>query len=220
MSWLTKLVAHKLFATCLLFVVGVWFLVIPAFTNSLGANPVEKLLHATGEIAIWTLGVSLSLTPLRVIFPKSRIVNALNRHRRTIGVSACLYGLLHFACHVVYQSDLDDLLASFTKPFIWFGSGGLIILVILAATSNNWMTRKLGGKNWKRLHRLTYLAGLLLIYHQSIAGKGHWYIARWLLLVVVLLQLTRIAKKLLSRNKAPGSPPVSAGVRGPEIPKL
>jgi methionine sulfoxide reductase heme-binding subunit len=210
MSWVAKLVAKKFFAIGLTICVGLWILVIPLLTNGLGANPVEKLLHATGEIAIWTLGLSLSLTPLRVLFPKSSLVNALNKHRRAIGVSACVYGLLHFACHVLYQGDLDDLLASFSKPFIWFGLGGLTILVVLAATSNNWMTRKLGGKNWKRLHRLAYLAGLLLIYHQSIAGKGHWYIARWLLLILVLLQLGRIAKKFGFRKKNSGSPLISA----------
>jgi methionine sulfoxide reductase heme-binding subunit len=206
MNRVAKLVAHKLFAILLIIAVGIWILVIPTLTDSLGANPLEKLLHATGEIAIWTLGASLSLTPLRVLFPKSGLVNALNRHRRAIGVSACVYGLLHFTCHVLYLGDWGDLLLSFTKPFIWFGTGGLTILIVLAATSNNWMTRKLGGKNWKRLHRLTYLAALLLIFHQSIAGKGHWYVARWLVLILVVLEGARIAKKYLSRDKASGSP--------------
>jgi methionine sulfoxide reductase heme-binding subunit len=210
MSWVAKLVAKKLFAIALMICVGIWVLVIPLLTNGLGANPVEKLLHATGEIAIWTLGLSLSLTPLRVLFPKSSLVNALNKHRRAFGVSACVYGLLHFACHVLYQGDLDDLLSSFSKPFIWFGLGGLTILIVLAATSNQWMIRKLGGKNWKRLHRLTYLAALLLIYHQSIAGKGHWYIARWLLLILVVLQLGRITKKFVFRKKVSDSAVVSA----------
>jgi sulfoxide reductase heme-binding subunit YedZ len=174
MNLVARILAHKLVALALLCGLGVFLLVIPVFTNQLGANPVERLLHASGEIAIWTLGAVLSLTPLRVLFPRSAIVNALNRHRRYIGVSACLYGLIHFSCHVLYQGDLDDLLQSFTKPFIWFGLAGLSILVLLASTSNNWAVRKLGGKRWKLLHRLAYLAAIILIYHQSIAGKGHW----------------------------------------------
>ena len=97
-----------------------------------------------------------------------------------IGVTACIYGLLHFSSHILYEGDWDSLLQSFTKPFIWFGFSGLTILVVLALTSNQWSIRKLGGKNWKRLHRLAYVAAALLIYHQAIAGKGHWYIARWL----------------------------------------
>jgi DMSO/TMAO reductase YedYZ heme-binding membrane subunit len=127
---------------------------LPAFTNQLGANPVERLLQVSGEIAIWTLGAVLSLSPLRVLFPRSAIVNALNRHRRYIGVSACIYGLLHLSCHVLYQGDCQDLLQSFTKPFTWFGLAGLSTLVLPPLTNNNWSVRRLGGKRWKLLHRL------------------------------------------------------------------
>ncbi len=48
---------------------------------------------------------------------------------------------------------------------------------VLALTSNNWSVRQLGAKRWKLLHRLAYVAAAILIYHQTIAGKGHWYIA-------------------------------------------
>jgi sulfoxide reductase heme-binding subunit YedZ len=208
-----RIIGHKAFALAVIVGVGIWFLVIPAFTGGLGANPLERLLHTTGEIAIWMLGAVLSLTPLRVLFPKSRIVNALNRHRRYLGVSSCIYGLLHFTWHILYQGSLDDLVASFSKPFIWFGFSGLTILVILALTSNNWMVRKLGAKNWKRLHRLAYLAALLLIYHQSIAGKGHWYVARWLLFPLLGLQLARILKTYLFRGPLPAAATGRAGTR-------
>src|SRR5262249_15633748 len=91
-----NVLADKIFAFSVIIGFGLWLLVIPAFTGALGANPAEKLLHQTGEIAIWILGAVLSLSPLRVLFPHSRLVNALNRHRRAIGVSACVYGLMHF----------------------------------------------------------------------------------------------------------------------------
>jgi methionine sulfoxide reductase heme-binding subunit len=195
MNLVARILGNKIVALAILSGIGISLLIIPAITNQLGANPIERLLHVSGEIAIWTLGVVLSLTPLRVLFPRSLIVNALNRHRRYFGVSACIYGLLHFSCHVLYQGDWDDLLQSFGKPFIWFGLAGLSILVLLASTSNNWSVRKLGGKRWKLLHRLAYVAAIVLIFHQSIAGKGHWYIARWLLLLLVALEGSRLAKK-------------------------
>src|SRR5581483_3240565 len=81
---------------------GIWLLVIPALIGGLGANPSEKLLHQSGEIAIWMLGAVLSLSPLRVLFPRSRLVSTFNRHRRAIGVSACIYGLIHFGFHLLY----------------------------------------------------------------------------------------------------------------------
>jgi len=199
MNALVKILGNKLFALTMLIGVGVWLLVIPAFTGGLGANPIEKLLHQSGEIAIWTLGAVLVLSPLRVLFPNSRVVAALNRHRRAIGVTACIYGLLHFSFHVLYEGGWDGLVRSLSKPFIWFGLGGLSILVVLALTSNRLSIRALGGRNWKRLHRLAYIAAALLIYHQAIAGKGHWHITRWLLFPLAALQLARVTKMLLTK---------------------
>src|SRR4029077_8331481 len=136
MNVLVKILAHKLFALTVLVSVGMWFLVIPAFTGWLGANPLETLLHESGEIAIWTLGAVLALSPLRVLFPNSRIVMALNRHRRAIGVTACAYGLLHFSLHVLYEGGLDGLARSLSKPFIWMGAAGVINLKIFPTKNN------------------------------------------------------------------------------------
>jgi sulfoxide reductase heme-binding subunit YedZ len=104
---------------------------------------------------------------------------------------------------VLYQGDWEDLLQSFTKPFTWFGLTGLSILVVLALTSNNWSVRKLGGKRWKLLHRLSYVAAIVLIYHQTIAGKGHWYISRWLLFLLVGLEAARLIKKFWIKKTHP-----------------
>src|SRR6266566_1573820 len=199
MKILTRIAGSRLAALSLIVGVGICMLVIPAFGGTLGANPLEALLHRSGEVAIWTLGAVLSLTPLRVLFPGAQIVAALNRHRRAIGVSACVYGLLHFTAHVLYEGGWDGLLRSLSKPFIWYGLAGLSILVALTATSNQFSIRKLGGRNWKGLHRLAYIAAALLIYHQAIAGKGHWQIARWLLFPLAALQVARVTKTLLRK---------------------
>ncbi len=199
MNTLARILGNKLFALSTLIGIGIWLLVVPALTGGLGANPVEKLLHLTGEIAIWMLGAVFALSPLRALFPKSRIVAALNRHRRAVGVSACIYALLHLAAHVVYEGGSDGLLRSFSKPFIWYGTAGLSILIILAVTSNQFSIRSLGGRNWKLLHRLAYIAAALLVYHQAIAGKGHWHTGRWLFFPLASLQLARITKQLFTR---------------------
>jgi len=205
MKFWIDIVGHRLFALAAVIGIGIWFLVVPTLTGALGANPVEKLLHQTGEIAIWTLGAVLALSPLRVLFPRTQIVNALNRHRRVIGVSACVYGLLHFALHLLYEGDLQSIAHSFSKPFVWLGLGGLSILILLGLTSNQFSMRTLGGRNWKRLHRLAYIAAALLIYHQAIAGKGHWHVARWLLFALAALQTARLAKMLVMRLQSPRS---------------
>src|SRR4051812_130770 len=82
---LAKIAGNRLFALLSLVGFGIWLLIIPAFTGGLGANPLESLLHGSGEISIWTLGFVLALSPLRTLFPRSSLVTALNRHRRMIG---------------------------------------------------------------------------------------------------------------------------------------
>ena len=52
----------------------------------------------------------------------------------------------------------------------------------------------------------TYLAAALLIYHQAIAGKGHWQIARWLLVALASLQIARITKTLLMKLRRASNP--------------
>jgi sulfoxide reductase heme-binding subunit YedZ len=54
--------------------------------------------------------------------------------------------------------------ATFEKRFALVGFAAFMILLPLALTSNQWAMRAL-RKNWKRLHRLVYLAAILVIIH-------------------------------------------------------
>jgi hypothetical protein len=51
---------------------------------------------------------------------------------------------------------------------------------------------------------------MILIYHQSIAGKGHWYIARWLLVSLLVLQTARLIKLSVTRRSKLSPAPVKA----------
>ena len=64
-EWSIKILGNRLFAIAAIIGVGLWFLGIPAISGGLGANPPEKLLHRTGEIAIWTLGAAGLLPRVR-----------------------------------------------------------------------------------------------------------------------------------------------------------
>jgi sulfoxide reductase heme-binding subunit YedZ len=51
------------------------------------------------------------------------------------------------------------------RPFITVGFIAFVLLIPLAATSTNAIIKKLGAKNWQRLHRLVYLIASLGILH-------------------------------------------------------
>jgi hypothetical protein len=53
--------------------------------------------------------------------------------------------------------------------YLALGLYGLGVFAALAATSNRWSMRRL-GKNWKRLHRMVYSAGLAVAVHALFAA--------------------------------------------------
>ena len=70
-----------------------------------------------------------------------------------------------------------------------------LTLVPLAATSTTWAIRKLGGRNWNRLHKLVYLAAICGIVHYWWQVKpGVMSPLKSTIAVVVLLSARPILK--------------------------
>jgi sulfoxide reductase heme-binding subunit YedZ len=163
------------------------------------ADPLKFILLHLGFTASMLLAIVLTFTPLRVLFPKSGVALALNRHRRLVGVSAFAYGLLHFTTHILYEGGFAEishtLKTDFTKPFLVTGMITLTILFVLAVTSFNAAVRWLGGKKWKNVHRLAYVAAALVAYHQSAARKIFPMQVLWIFVPLALLELARIVKQ-------------------------
>lgn len=140
-----------------------------AFDN-LTINPIQFVEQHLGRAAVTMLVLTLAVTPV-ISLTGWRL---LTRHRRTLGLYAFLYFVLHLFTFAVldYGLDWDEILRLATeKPFIIVGLLAGVILLALAATSfRYWMKRM--GKNWKRLHRLVYLASVLVIIHYGWAVKG------------------------------------------------
>ena len=143
-----------------------------AFTDRLGANPIEFVLRSLGTWTLTLLLITLSITPLRRLTGdrhgwrkcgKRRSSffawNSLIRVRRMLGLFVFFYACLHFLTYAgVDQSfDLSAILADVVKrPYITVGFTCFVLLIPLAATSTNAMQRRLGGKRWQQLHRLVY----------------------------------------------------------------
>jgi uncharacterized protein len=192
-----RIIASRRFAWIALIAPGIVLLVIPTLNRELGIDPLKELFHRSGEIAVWTLGAVLCLSPLRTLFPLSKVVNALNRHRRSVGVTAFIYALLHVNLNFIYEGGIQSYFASILEPFFLAGTFGFLILLLLSATSNDWSVRKLGFALWKWIHRLAYLAALVLFYHQGTAGRGNWGIALALFIPVASLEALRISKLIV-----------------------
>jgi methionine sulfoxide reductase heme-binding subunit len=199
MNHLLKALATRRLFWPLLAVPAIWRLIVPALTDGLGFNPLSELLHRTGQIAIWMVVAVLALTPLKTLFPRARLVNTLNRHRRAMGVAAFIYAALHVMEHFLYEGELRGYFANVWKPFFLTGTFALLVLLALATTSNNFSVKRLGYHRWKWLHRLVYLAALALMWHVGTAGKGNWPFAQKVFLPLLALQLLRVIKPLAER---------------------
>ncbi len=144
-------------------------------TRYLGSDPIKEAEHAYGAWTLRWLLASLAVTPLRRITGW----NWLAKHRRTLGLYAFAYGVLHLSVWAILDVQLiiDDLVgwdvvwADLTKrPFITIGMLCLILMLPLVVTSTKGMIKRL-GKSWQKLHRLVYVIAILGIVHFFMAVK-------------------------------------------------
>ena len=183
-------------------------LTLAYWAGSLGVDPVQVFTRRTGDTAIILLLCSLAATPANTIFGIRQAVKV----RRALGLYAFLYAVIHFLTFtgLDYEFDLSLLLPELIqKRYIYIGLTALLILSALAFTSfRYWMVRL--GKNWKRLHRLVYLAVILVFLHFTWAKKGNLFTLQgevfWplvALLIITLLLVVRIpaVRKRISNTR-------------------
>jgi sulfoxide reductase heme-binding subunit YedZ len=142
---------------------------------TLGANPAEALLRATGDWTLRFLCAALAVTPLRILLS----LPALARFRRMLGLYVYFYALLHLLCYALFDQGLDwgeiwrDI---FERPFIFVGMLAFVLLTAMAVTSTQRMIRWLGARRWMWLHRSVYVvAGLAMLHFFWMrAGKNNF----------------------------------------------
>ena len=143
----------------------------------------KRLLLFTGKTALILLVLSLCCSPT------ARLLGW--RQALTVRKSLGLWAFGFAAVHGLFVLGGTELLStpaawwqlrlyfpsifypsSLKTPYARYGAMALVLLIPLALTSNRIAMRWL-GKNWKRLHRLVYLALPLAVYHD-------WYRAEYL----------------------------------------
>ncbi len=137
-----------------------------AWHHQLGANPVNFAILTTGMLALIFLMLTMLVTPLRKISGWNWIIFS----RRTLGLFAFFYASLHFLIFFSFDRSfsLSGTLSEMVKrKYLMVGITGLLVMVPLAITSTNGMIKRLGGKRWRALHRLAYVA--------AVAGVLHYY---------------------------------------------
>lgn len=154
------------FLLCLLPATYLFYAVFLAYTggeNLLGPDPAPYLSLQTGSWAIRLLILSLAITPLRYLFQ----LPYLWRFRRMIGLYALFYTFLHFLVFIMFllQWQWREIIVEIIeRQFIVFGLVAFVLMLLLGMTSFNAAQRKL-GRNWKRLHKLTYAINILAVLH-------------------------------------------------------
>ncbi len=140
-------------------------------TRVFGANPIKEGEHFLGEWTLRFLVMTLAITPARHILKW----NWLARHRRTLGLFAFSYGVMHWLVYILLDIQLDarEMVADIAKrPYILVGSLALLLMVPLTVTSTKKMIARLGGKNWNRLHKLVYVSAVLGVIHFWMSVKA------------------------------------------------
>jgi methionine sulfoxide reductase heme-binding subunit len=135
--------------------------------GQLGANPLDFLTRTTGTLTLVFLLLTLAVTPLR----KWTGAQWLVRLRRMIGLYAFFYGSLHLLTYVWFDKAFGASLIVedvWRRPFIAVGMLGVLLMVPLAVTSTDKMIKRLGGRRWQKLHKLTYVS--------AVAGVLHYYL--------------------------------------------
>jgi len=131
--------------------------------DQLTVNPIQDITFRTGKPALILLVLSLACTPVNTVFGFKQVLPL----RKPLGLYAFMYVSLHFLIFVGLDYGFDWRLlqeAIFEKRYALVGFAAFLILLPLAITSTQGWMRRL-GKNWKRLHRWVYLAGILVIVH-------------------------------------------------------
>jgi methionine sulfoxide reductase heme-binding subunit len=138
--------------------------------GNFSVNPIQDLTLRTGKAALLLLVLSLACTPANILLGWRQAISI----RRALGLYAAFYASIHFLIFIGLDYGFNwglILLEVVDKPYVWVGLSALTVLLLLAITSTRgWKVRL--GKNWKRLHRLVYLAAILVIVHFAWVKKG------------------------------------------------
>jgi methionine sulfoxide reductase heme-binding subunit len=177
--------------------------------DALGANPVERITHRTGDWTIRFLMITLTVTPLRKVFKLPKVA----LFRRMLGLFAFFYGFLHLMTWAWLDKSFDwremgnDVLK---RRFITMGMTALALMIPLAITSTAGWVRRLGFVRWQKLHRLIYFSASAAVIHYYWLVKSDVREPLLYFGILVVLMTYRLAVWLMDKRnrKSPRMAPL------------
>jgi methionine sulfoxide reductase heme-binding subunit len=151
------------FSKSLLFIVCLLPLAWIVFSTGQAINPIEFLTRQTGSWTLNFLFITLAVTPLRRLSGYGKLL----LYRRMLGLYVFFYAFIHALTFFVFDHGLDPAAIwhdVIKRPFVTVGFLAFVLLIPLAATSNQAAIRKL-KRQWQRLHKLVYLIASLGVLH-------------------------------------------------------
>jgi len=187
--------------------------------DDLTANPISFVTNHLGDWTFRILLASLATTPLRILSGWGWPVLL----RRLLGLFAFAYALLHFSVWILvdhffnWGQMAEDIVK---RPYVTVGMTALLLLVPLAATSTAGMVRRLGARNWKRLHRLVYAVGICAALHflwLAKVGRRDQYVYAAILALLLAIRLADWARRSIgtARRSRSGTQPGRFFLRPP-----
>lgn len=187
----TKILFLKIFIHlgALIPLLNVYFL---AFTDELGADPVEAVIHFTGIGALNLLLLTLSITPIAQLIKQGYLLKV----RRVLGLYAFTYAFFHLLNFLAFEIQFDGTLfinEVFKRPYITVGMLAFLLLLALTITSFDKLKRRM-GQSWQRLHNVSYIIILLVTTHFYWSVKSELTSPLLYFLITIILLLVRYDK--------------------------
>jgi sulfoxide reductase heme-binding subunit YedZ len=170
--------------------------------GNLGPDIIREATLRTGKAALIMLVAALACTPINLVFGFKPALKL----RRPFGLYSFMYASIHFSIFIGLDYGFDFSLlqdALFEKRYALVGLAAGSILLALALTSTIGWQRRL-KKNWKRLHKFVYLAGILAVIHfiwlvkQGVLEPWIWAAG---IAILLLLRVPPIKRQVLKLSR-------------------
>ena len=163
-----------------------------ALLGVISVEAMATLALAAGENpGMITFGAMLLASPIQWLTGRSQV-----RVRKYLGIVFFFLALSNAAMFVLESG----VAAAIGAPFLIAGTVAFALATPLFLTSSRRSQRSIGMKNWRRLHKLTYLVAVALLTHVFLIGDigpGAIMIALGL-----IARIPAVRRRLTRRGKA------------------